>query len=598
MGNIIQLDETLSNMIAAGEVVENMASVIKELTENAIDAKSHSVEIHLQQSGLKSMRVVDDGVGMDQNDLSMAFKRHATSKIKTHHDLYHIASLGFRGEALPSIASVSTLSIVSSVNGQSAHEIIYKAGRLVKEKKCARPQGTTVTVQNLFYNTPARLKHLKSEPKELSYIVEYINKMALSHPAIKFTLTNDGRTLFKTTGDGDLLKILHQIYSLDIIKNMVSFENKNQYFHIKGYLTKPGFNRSSRQHMSIITNHRIIKNTKLLKAIQEGYNTYLPQHKYPIVFLDIEVDPLLIDVNIHPQKLEVKFTEQASLERLIKDTINKTLTQENLIPEVKKEKTSPIIQERMVLNEQSENQFSDDDAIETYHHQIREASSNRLNDTKPKHSPLDFGQEHKIDAIPKAYDRFPELDYIGQYLGTYLLFQSYDGLYLIDQHAAAERVRYERYYKAMSEDNFSRHPLMVPFTLHLSNNEIINIKAQHDELEALGLTVKPKTDSTLEIHTIPDWFMKGDEEDYAERMVKHMLKDQDLSIGVIIDQLAKDLSCKHSIRANKYINKDEINILIRDLERANNPFTCPHGRPTLIKFSKQEIEKMFKRVQP
>lgn len=599
MGKIIQLDETLSNMIAAGEVVENMASVIKELVENAIDAESTNIEIHLLESGLKSMKIIDNGIGMDEEDLIMAFKRHATSKIKTHHDLYHIASLGFRGEALPSIASVSTLTIESSVDGKTAHKIIFKAGECIARESGALKKGTSVTVESLFYNTPARLKHLKSEQKELAYIVDYVNKMALAHPSIRFTLTNNNKIMFKSTGDSQVLKVLHEIYSLDIIKQMVPFESQDQYFKINGYLTKPAYNRSSRQHMTIITNHRMIKNNRLMQAIQEGYRTYLPQHKYPIIFLNIEVDPLLIDVNIHPQKLEVKFTEQHHLERLIKETVYKTLSRENLIPDIKEDKPRPIVQERMVFNTTRNHETHENDD-ETINHdfEYKNNYSNEVYDsTQSKSDETDTEDLTMIKPLKESHKRFPELDYIGQHHGTYLICQSYEGLYLIDQHAAAERIRYEKYYDAMRKDNQTRHQLMIPIEVNLSNQELVALDEELNTLKELGLTIRKKSAQTIEILEIPDWFMKGDEEDYAERMIKHILNDQALSIGLIIDQLAKDLSCKHSIKANHFINKNEIDVLLKDLEQAKNPFTCPHGRPTVIKFSVAEIEKMFKRIQ-
>jgi len=585
MGKIRQLDEALSNMIAAGEVVENMASVIKELMENAIDAEADAIDIDLKASGLKMIRVTDNGTGMDKSDLHMAFKRHATSKIRTHHDLHHIGSLGFRGEALPSIASVSVLEIDSSTGEAPGKKLILRNGRIEKEEPGRALRGTAVTVKNLFYNTPARLKHLKSEQKELSLIVDYVNKIALSHPHIKFKLLNDGRTILNTQGDDNPLKVLHQIYSLDVIKSMLYFEGKNQYFSIRGYVSKPETTRSSRQHMMIFTNRRIIRNPRLNKAVKDAFDTYLPLHNYPILFLDITVDPLLIDVNIHPQKLEVKFSEQSALESLIRNTLRARLKEEDLVPKIHH---TPKQESAHAPNEQTTFDFKDAPSFEK---KISEKVK-PYGDETPRASK---------SAVPKETQapetsRFPYLEFIGQFMGTYLLFQNEEGLYLMDQHAAAERIRYEAYREAMAKDRVSQKLLLAPIELNLSSDEVIAFDTYQDTLVAFGLELEKKDATTLLLKKIPVWFMKNEEAAYAERMIRFIKDESDLSVRVMIDQLAKDLSCKHSIRANKYITREEAEKLKTDLKTCDNPFTCPHGRPTLISFSVSEIETMFKRI--
>lgn len=610
MGKIIQLDEQISNMIAAGEVVENMASVIKELLENSIDANATDIKIALKDSGLKMIKVEDNGDGMDESDIKMAFKRHATSKIKTHHDLHHIGSLGFRGEALPSIASVAKVTLESSLNKAPGHQAIIENGHLKGIHKGRALKGTSIIVENLFYNTPARLKHLKSEQRELALLLDYVNKLALSHPYIAFELSNNQKILLKTKGDGNHLKILNSIYALEIIKNMVPFENANQYFKIRGYLTKPAYNRSSNQHMHIITNKRIIKNKRLIHAIKAGYDTYLPMHKSPIIFLEVEVDPIMLDVNIHPQKLEVKFSEQHSLEHLITSTINDRLRQENLIPKTYK---TPKLK-----NQTQETQTAFD--MRDQENQTQKVSNESPH--KDVTSPQDSNDEtHPYDSDIKTYtdeftppktvretppdtvkniprtDRLPYLEYIGQYSGTYLLFQNENGLYIIDQHAAAERIRYENYLDKMSNPTSSTQRLLTPIELYLSNNEVQAYETYKPQLEYFGLKTKQHDSNTLHITSIPTWFKKNLETDYAESMIKYLLNDTTLSIDKIINQLAKDLSCKHSIRANKHINHGEVDVLIKDLNRVKNPFTCPHGRPTIIEISLNELETRFKRVQ-
>lgn len=570
MGKIHQLDEKLSNMIAAGEVVENMASVVKELIENAIDANADNIAIDLSESGLRRIRIEDNGEGMDESDLQMAFKRHATSKIKTSHDLHHIASLGFRGEALPSIASVSHMTLESSTSDDIGHKITVNNGLIESQSDGRAKRGTTVIVNNLFYNTPARLKHLKSAEKELSFIIDVCNRMALSHPQIAFSLSNDQKSMLKTTGDGDVLKVLYQIYPMSVIKNMLYFEGSNAYFKISGYLSKPEITRSSSKHMLFFTNRRFIRNYRLNKAALQGMDTYLPLHKYPILYCHITVDPLLIDVNIHPQKLEIKFSEQRLLENLIETTILQKLQGTDLIPKIEKQK--PQTQDSLQFD------FNENNPAIAPKHHIEEASSQ----THP--------QNH-------TKSRLPYMEYIGQAMGTYLLFQGKDTLFLMDQHAAAERIRYENYKAKMTKETAQTQTLISPFIVALSNAEMNDYNAYQPLLETLGVKSEKQKDKSLQINTIPTWFHPGYEEVYTEALIKHILDEQPTSKAQILDPLAKTLACKHAIKGNQYINRHEVDRLLRDLSQCQNPFTCPHGRPTIIQFSQQELETMFKRIQ-
>ncbi|MFP4077924.1 MAG: DNA mismatch repair endonuclease MutL [Candidatus Izemoplasmataceae bacterium] len=603
MGSIRQLDINLSNMIAAGEVVENPASVVKELLENAIDAGSTKVRIELKESGLRAIRIIDNGTGMDEADLEMALKRHATSKIKTEHDLHHIASLGFRGEALPSIASVTHMTIESSLNDEPGHFVKVVNGRVVERGTGAARQGTLVEVSDLFYNTPARLKHLRNKHRELSNVQDYVQNIALSHSRIAITLMNDGKTLLATSGDGNTLKILNQIYPTDIIRNMLAFKGSNQYFTIRGYATKPLHTRSSRRHMMVMVNRRMIKEPRLLKAIDEAYRTYLPKHKHPIVYLEVEVDPVLIDVNVHPQKLSVKFTEQPLLESLIQKTIHERLEKASIIPNIRRPKAQ---------DQSSQVSFNDGhhrDEPETEGPSAQDEPSGatpkkeRIEETETPYrddeaGPLDFNDYPEPDENSLPKDRLPELEYIGQLHGTYLMFQNEKGLYIMDQHAAAERIRYELYYDRMRKATPETQSLTVPFEIRLSSDEVTLFEDYRDTLESFGIHAKKVSPTTLSVTTIPSWFRKNLEEDYTETMIRTLIDDEaPKDIGKIIDPLAKDLSCKHSIRANKYLTTDEVQRLLKDLRNAKNPFTCPHGRPTIIHFSVPELETFFKRIQ-
>ncbi len=622
MGRIRQLDDRLSNLIAAGEVVENMASVVKELVENSIDAESTEITIDLQESGLNEIKVTDNGMGMSLEDMKMSVKRHATSKIKTEHDLFHIASLGFRGEAIPSIASVSHLEIISS-EGEIGHRVFYLKGELKEEGEYAPRKGTQICVRYLFYNTPARLKHLKGTNTELSYVVDYINKIALSHPEISFTLSNNNKRLFRSNGSKDYLKVLSNIYNIDIIKNMVKFESKNQYFNINGYLTKPMFTRSNRSHVTIIANNRMIKNNKVINAVTEGYRTYLPVGKYPIVFLKIDLDPLLIDVNIHPQKLEVRFTEERMLLSLITRTVRETLQKLSLIPEIKEEKPlrkiefsqldlRPNIDDRTlnksepkVTIEETKSKYKSlnlnlsEDKPSLVKEDFVEFINNLADKKNKNHEPLDQEptvQPEDQQTHKQSITKLPPLEYIGQYLGTYLLCQYEGSLYIMDQHAAAERIRYENYYKKFAEVQVATQELLIPITLNLSNREVLALRDNTEIFEPLGITLIPNEFNGVDIIKVPTWFPQDFERSYTEEIVRYVLDGKDVSIGKIRDSLAKNLSCKHSIKANKYINKNEVEKLFSDLDKCTNPFTCPHGRPVIIQFTQNEIEKMFKRI--
>ena len=615
MGKIRQLETTLSNMIAAGEVVENMASVVKELLENAIDADAETIIIELKEVGLRWIKITDDGIGMDKEDMEMALKRHATSKIMSEHDLHHIGSLGFRGEALPSIASVSELTLESSTDRNPGTRILVNSGEILERSSGAARKGTTVSVTNLFYNTPARLKHLRSLNRELSNIQNYVQKIALAHRKIAMTLINDGKTLLKTTGDNNTLKILNQMYHTDIIKHMMEFNGQNQYFTIRGIASKPMHTRSSRDHMMIMANKRLIKDTNLSNAILKGYRTYLPQHKYPIIYLEIEVDPILIDVNIHPQKLSIKFSEQRLLESLIEETLRKRIQRESLVPSIEKSKQedtskqirfedytplSPLKQAPPVAEPINSKDTYENDAFDkvleapfTYE-PTHVPSTDASKSVNEPHSSTNEGKQ----PIAPSKQRIPSLDSIGQMHGTYLLFQNENGLYLMDQHAAAERIRYETYYERMRTQKFNIQTLTTPFIIHLSSEEVTLFDEYAPILNTFGIEARKNGSTSLEIHTVPSWFIKGLEETYTETMIRHINTDKALEdIGRIIDPLAKELSCKHSIRANKYITKEEVHKLLSDLRQVENPFTCPHGRPTIIHFSTHELETFFKRIQ-
>lgn len=576
MGKIMKLDQRLANMIAAGEVIERLGNVVKELVENAIDALATSIDIELEEAGMKSIKVTDNGTGMDEADALMAFERHATSKIHSEYELFHLASLGFRGEALASIAAVSKVVMTTSLGNNQGVKIVFQDGALVSSSIAAPKKGTQIEVTRLFYHTPARLKHLKSPQAELAFTVDIINKIALSHPFVAFKLIHQGKTLLRTVGNGQQIAIISEIYGSDVAKSVKQFSGKNRDYQLEGLIASPVYNRASKNAITMIANGRIIRNYRLTQAVTEALEQKLPKGRYPILVFEIKSDPLLIDANIHPTKQEVKFSEEMALYELIKTEIRKAIdetaifqtVEPNYVPvtETVSDQIKMSFQETIKpVAEINEQKISYSDQI---------AASKPVNLVKP----------------------FPDFDYIGQYRGTYLVFQNEDGLFLIDQHAAAERIRYENYLKKMSEDYHQSKELMIPFNLHFSNSESLIIEKYINDLKTFGLEIEPSSQSSYFVRSVPSWFPLDKEMDYAEMVIRTLMNEKPLSISFIIDELAILLACKHSIKANRYINKTEIDTLLSDLSKCNNPHTCPHGRPIMVKINHLDIEKWFKRV--
>lgn len=580
MGKIIRLEQRLANMIAAGEVIERLGNVVKELVENAIDAQATIIDIDLEEGGMKSIKVTDNGSGMEEDDAIMAFERHATSKIHSEYELFHLASLGFRGEALASIGAVSKVELTTSTGGMVGRKIIYQDGQLLSSTISAPKKGTQIEVTRLFYHTPARLKHLKSPQAELAFTVDLVNKLALSHPEIAFKLSHQGKVLLRTLGNLNQVAIIGEIYGNDVAKSMKYFTGKNRDYQIEGYIASPLFNRSSKNAITLIANNRIIRNYRLSQAVLEALEQKLPKGRYPIMVLKITSDPLLIDANIHPTKQEVKFSEEMALYDLIKSEIIKALAEAPMVQTIERD-YQPV--------SDSPNQ------IKMLFQEPEKPYLFSLNE------PVDHITLEKVETISELNqiekkNPYPDFNYIGQYHGTYLLFQNDEGLYLIDQHAAAERIRYERYIVKMSENHHTSKELMIPYNLHFSNSESIIINNYLTELKAFGLEIEPSSQSSYFIRSVPAWFPTNEELVYAEAVIRTLMNEKPLSIASIIDELAILLACKHSIKANRYINQAEIDTLIKDISQCKNPHTCPHGRPIMVKINHLDIEKWFKRV--
>lgn len=718
MAEIHELSDLLANQIAAGEVIERPASVVKELVENAIDANADQVQVVVDNAGLDLIKVIDNGDGIPSEQVPLAFVRHATSKIQNRHDLFNVLTLGFRGEALPSIASVADVTLQTKTKDASdGFTYQVKGGQVVQETPAAGRLGTIVAVRNLFYNTPARLKYLKKPQTELSLIVDVVNHLALAHPEKALVLTHNGKTLVKTTGSGDLRQVLAAIYDRKTAEKMVDFSGSSEHFKVSGYLTLPEQTRASRSYLAVLVNHRFVKNFSVSNAIIKGYGSKLMVGRFPIGAVSIELDPLLVDVNVHPQKAEIRLSEQGELTDLLTEIVRDRLSAENLIPDAlenlgqqaedsahpgmaptagagqtasgapasKKEErdytgipdlghemppavravklaslpaieidAARVIQlsDKSYLDDQAVLAFANRYAKEGFVEIFEEAKRGKVLSTEgdaaegfaeagadvaqttaayavaeddsvdavpekvateaPSESvthALDFasqGQENgkkqkpvnlDLDVDNENEQGFPNLDYIGQMHGTFLFAQDKDKLYLIDQHAAQERLNYEFYRKQVGEVSDNQQVLLQPLTLTYSTADVLKILDKQETLQAVGLAVEEFGPNTLALYEHPTWVKPDQVESTVKEMIDWVLAQGDLTVAAFREKAAIMMSCKRAIKANWHISSDEARTLLADLAKAENPYNCPHGRPVLTAFTLTEMERMFKRIQ-
>ena len=534
MGIIKIMDENLSNKIAAGEVVEKVSSVVKELVENSIDAGSKIIDVNLVDAGIKEITVTDNGKGMDKTDALLAFSPHATSKIKNENDLFFISTLGFRGEALPSIASVSEVTLITN-DGTLGTKIEMKGGKLISDETVSANKGTKVTVKNLFFNTPARLKFLKSYYTELNGVIALIEKLALSHPKISFKLTADEKELIKTSGSNDLLKVIHEIYGYAVSKNMEYIKGSNLDYDIDGYVSNINVYKSTRKDMTTLVNGRIVTNQYLNKIIKDAYHTYLAENKYPIVVININVDPTIVDVNIHPTKQDIKFSKMDTLEELL----------------------FPLIRDKL---KNINNIFKVEEAtINAYKEEYNEYSINndfvvKEEEAKP------FIEETKINFVQTEEDKPLEAT-------------------------------------TVEEEKPSKISMLFPVNIELTKNEFMTVMGNKDFITSLGIDFEEFGINTIRITSHPTYLREGYETESLKRIFDLIINgNQKFDRVKFNEQLAINLSCKMSVKGNTNIGLDEQDILLKRLFKCEFPYTCPHGRPTIIKYSRYELEKMFKRV--
>ena len=568
------MDEILSNKIAAGEVVERCASVVKELVENSIDAGSTEIKVELKESGVKEIKVTDNGSGMIKEDAVMSFNRHATSKIIDEDDLYHIHTLGFRGEALASIASVSNVELITST-GDVGTLVNIKGGKVIKVENSDARKGTIMCVKDLFYNTPARLKHLKSLYTELSHILDYMNKIALSHPEIRFIVTNDSKELLRTDGSGNLLKCIKNVFGIDIAKKMLEVEGENNDYKISGYISLPEVYKSNRNSIITIVNGRIVRNTELNRTINDSYHSYKPDNYYPVVVLDIKVDTTLVDVNIHPTKMDIKFGNIEELLSLVCNIIKDRLKTKTLIPKIEDKPT--IVKEVRKVEE-----FTLDFDIPI----VKEETKYVINDDLIEENII---EEEIIDAMPNMYP-------IGLVHGTYIICQNEIGMYIIDQHAAKERINYEIIKEKLNNPKVESMPMMFPLTLEYTNSEYVILKENFEFLKSLNFDIEEFGINSIIVKAHPVWLPVGNEDNAIKKIIELVIeKEKKFDLNKFNDNIAATMACKMSIKANTSITVEEMENLIQDLRKCKNPFNCPHGRPTIIYYSITDLEKLFKR---
>ena len=688
MGKINILSAELSNKIAAGEVVERPASVVKELVENSLDAGSTNIKIIIKEFGIEQIRIIDNGSGISNDDLERAFLRHATSKIREDYDLFHIKTLGFRGEALASISSVSRVTIKSCAGEAQGKMLVLEGGKVTSEEYYAPIKGTDLSVENLFYNTPARLKYLRNAHTEQANITNVIYKFALSYPNVSFELHVDDKITFKTYGDGDVHKILSKIYNMSVARNMINFSGNNDDYKVYGYISVPDETRASKNYINIFINGRYIRNYIIQNSIIDAYGTLLMKNRYPLCVINIDMDPILLDVNVHPTKQEVRLSKEAELISLIKGAISERLANYTYIPQgmnnvlTKKEKAN--IEKFNFLDEldnkfgmqteenntslfnkgQNEANFVKEDDIvfgeDTDIQKLqKELNSNnkshirrqqteisgmesslpdlsytarpRDNYSKYGDKPtkkeienfMNFSKREEIgeatkeeisNTIVKDNSHFdeiknlkivqdesmevktlPDLKVLAQIFKTYILSEADNKLYLIDQHAAAERYNYEKLQRDFIDRKNYKKQMLIPMTFDFSIEEAAEIRNNFEKFTELGIDFEEFGDNSYVVREFPGW-IEEDEEEMIKIIVEKVLNNNKITFNELRNDAIAMASCKMSIKANQILSEVEMNKVISDLYKCKNPFTCPHGRPIITKMEKKDLEKMFKRI--
>lgn len=633
MPEIHLLSQSTIDKIAAGEVVERPLSVVKELTENAMDAKATAITVEIKEGGISFIRVTDNGCGIEKAQVKKAFLRHATSKINSIEDLDFVKSLGFRGEALSSIAAVSQMEVITkTVSELTGIRYGISGGCEENLEEIGAPNGTTFIVRNLFFNTPVRKKFLKQPQTEGSYVADLMEHLALSRPDISIKFIQNGQMKFHTSGNGNLKEVIYRIYGKDITDALVEFEMQKEWFSISGFLGKPEINRSNRNFETYFVNGRYTKNDILTKAMEEGYHAYLMQHKFPFYVLNFSVEPELLDVNVHPAKMEIRLVKGNGIYELIIETVKKRLQEIELIPNVKlvneeeKKMTDlkapePFEERRAaVLREESGEyktaaafkEFPQGPGLQDFMHKIAGNKILGAENTKSAtgneglHANIIKSDEHILVRQPSQLQLFEDKfltreakeDYriMGQIFETYWLIAFKDKLFIVDQHAAHEKVKYERLLKELEEKSIVSQMLAPPVIVTLTGREEEVFAEYADYFREMGFESEEFGSGSVAFRSMPaDLYGCGEKEfftDILDQLAETPLKG---APETILQKLAS-MACKSAVKGNNKMELSEIEALIDELLTLENPYHCPHGRPTIISMSKYEIEKKFKRI--
>ena len=598
MNRINLMSPELANMIAAGEVIERPSSVIKELVENSIDAKATRIEVDIYDVGRKLIRVKDDGFGMSREDAKLAFKRHASSKVKSVYDLMRITSLGFRGEALPSIASVSNVILLTS-DGEEGTKICLSPSKEMEVSDAALRKGTTFEIRDLFFNTPARMKYLKSDKTENASSIEVMEHLSMCYSDVSFVLRIDGKTIFETTGRGDLKEVIALIYGKEVAKKLLEVSFEGEGYSFSGYIGEPSISYSTRYDILNFLNRRSVYVPKVQKAFIDAYKDYLPPSIYPFFAVNFSVDYSLVDVNVHPTKREVRLSIEEEVASNVYKEVKRSLllTRQSFVsssisgatltleqPTLKEDDFVNIFEE----NEKKQPQEAFKDVVTLFDEFDKEEKENYIKDS--------LIVEDDVSPRFESKTNFPSLTLIGQVFDTYLLAQGEDGLYFIDQHAAAERINFEK-----CEDDFnsssSRVVPLIPLVIELPYSSLTNYDKEHIlALESLNIYTSSFGGNAIKVDEIPSYLSEEDDESVLRDIILSTLKGNKVDIASLKRLSIASRACKMSLKANRLLTREEQLRLLKNLAKCRNPLNCPHGRPTIVKVSKYDLEKMFKRT--
>lgn len=618
MANIVCLNQETINKIAAGEVVDRPSSIVKELLENAIDAKSTSITVEIKDGGTSFIRITDNGCGIDKEDIKIAFLRHTTSKIKTVEDLLQISTLGFRGEALSSIGAVSMVELITKTKSSlTGIRYVYEGGEEKSFEEIGVPDGTTFIVRNLFYNTPARRKFLKSASTEGAYISDIVERIALSNPHISIKFISNGQNKLHTSGNGKLKDVIYAVYGKDITSNLIEINEKNEFSAIEGFIGKPLISRGNRNYETYFINGRYIKSNIISKAIENGYGNFLMQHKYPFTVINLKLEPELLDVNVHPSKMEVRFRNQEEVYGFVLNSINDAVTGNDIIPKVSfstEKEVKTHIEESRKKQQEELKKASIPEPFEVKRKELeknetvieKESSCESVVREKSNNSHL-IEEESNYATVNEQLTLFDDkllsekskdrIDIVGQIFDTYWIVQFNDNMFIIDQHAAHEKVLYEKTMARINKGEAYSQMITPPIILSLSQREEDMLKKYMDEFTKMGYEIEHFGERDYAVRGIPAHLFSISKSELLMEIIDNLTEENmgNFSSNIIPEKIAS-MSCKAAVKGNNKLSYNEAKSLIEELMKLENPYNCPHGRPTIISMSKYELEKKFKRI--